>query len=108
MKGLIVKVYIFNKNKRCPYLNYEFYLNEVLEFPHMQLQLDVMENEYKLTKQFLENWKRHLQRNQQSFNKASNSQFNTIYNNSIFYIDEILSILKSSLDHDIFEVYLQR
>lgn len=103
-----MEVYIFNKNKRCPYLNYGFYLDEVLEFPHMQLQLDVMKNEHKLSKQFLENWKEHLQHNQQSFNKNNNNQLKMIYNNSIFYIDEILSILESSLDYDMFEVYAQR
>jgi hypothetical protein len=102
-----MEVYIFGKNKRCPYLNYGFYLDEVTQHPLNQLQFDCLATEHKVSKQFLEGWKKHLQNNQQSFNQSNNRHLKTIYNNAIFDIREILSILESGLDADPWEIYIE-
>ena len=102
-----MEVYIFKKNKRCPYLNYGFYLDDVTQHPLNQLQFDVFATEHKISKKFLKDWKEHLQNNQQSFNQSNERHLKIIYNNAIFNISEILNILESGLDADLWEVYIE-
>lgn len=58
-----MEVYIYKKNKQCLYLNYGFYLDEVIQFPLNQLQLDYLKTEHQVSIQFFKNWKDSLENN---------------------------------------------
>lgn len=105
-----MEVYIFKKNKRCPYLNYGFYLDAVVQHPLNQLQLDWLKNEHKISIQFLKNWKDSLENNIKHFieSNPNNAQRKMIYVHAINNIYEIIDVLESGLEYDTYEAYIEK
>ena len=105
-----MEVYLFKKNKRCPYLNYGFYLDEVVQHPLNQLQFDWFKTEHQVDIAFFRNWKDSLEHNQQHFieSNQNNTQLKMIYVHAIDSIKDIIDVLESVLELDIFEAYIER
>lgn len=104
-----MEVYIYKKNKQCLYLNYGFYLDEVIQFPLNQLQLDCLKTEHQVSTQFFKNWKDSLENNMEYFIEShkNDTQAKMIYGHAISNICEIIGMLESGLEYDTYEAYIE-
>lgn len=102
-----MEVYIFQKNKRCPYLHYglltteiERYVNENLDWKnHSEHQVDIP---------FLYKWLSNVRQNRESYLKDCNKSQEIIYDVSMSALQDIIDIVEPMSDESWFEVYLTR
>ena len=103
-----MEVYIFDKDRRCPYLNYGFYNPIIKQYVEDNLNLSVINKECKVDIPFLYKWLHDVQQKQPAYLKEKDRQSGVIYNHSIDNIQEIISVAESGLTHDWFEVYITK
>ena len=103
-----MEVYIFDKNRRCPYLNYGFYNHEVKQYLLENLDWNRYSGEHRISIQFLYKWLDDVQRKQPAYLKTADTQQGFIYNHAIEQIQEIISVAESGYTLDWFEVYITK
>lgn len=101
-----MEVYIFDKNKRCPYLHYAFLTTEIERYANENL--DWTEREHKVDIPFLYKWLQDCRSQQGRYVEHHNQSQNTIYQVSVDTLQDIISIAESGINEDWFEVYLTK
>lgn len=99
-----MEVYIFSKNRRCPYLHYAFLIPEVEQYANENL--DWLTPEHKVDISFLHKWLQNAQEKQQSY--QDNKTQSVIYQTSVETLRDIISVAESGMTDDWFEVYITR
>lgn len=99
-----MEVYIFSKNRRCPYLHYAFLIPEVEQYADKNL--DWLTPEHKVGISFLHKWLRDAQEKQQSY--PCDRTGSIIYQASVETLKDIISVAESGMTDDWFEVYITR
>lgn len=99
-----MEVYIFSKNRRCPYLHYAFLIPEVEQYANENL--DWFIPEHKVDISFLHKWLHDAQEKQQSY--QDNKTESVIYQASVETLRDIISVVESGMTDDWFEVYITR
>ena len=99
-----MEVYIFRKDRQCPYLHYAFLISEVEQYANEHLDWNSME--HKVDIPFLHQWLHDAQEKQQSY--SSNKTEMVIYQASIETLKDIISVAESGRTNDWFEVYITR
>lgn len=101
-----MEVYIFDKDKRCPYLHYAFLTTEIERYAIENL--DWTNREHKVDIPFLYKWLQDCQSQKEFYLQHHNQSQNTIYQISVDTLQDIISIAESGINEDWFEVYLIR
>lgn len=99
-----MEVYIFDKNRRCPYLHYAYLTTEIERYPRENL--DWTEREHKVDIPFLYKWLHDVKQRQGLYVQHHNQSQNIIYQVSVDTLQDIISIAESGINEDWFEVYL--
>lgn len=99
-----MEVYIFSKNRRCPYLHYAFLIPEVEQYANENL--DWFTSEHKIDISFLHKWLHDAREKQQSY--SDNKTGSIIYQASVETLKDIVSVVESGRTNDWFEVYITR
>lgn len=99
-----MEVYIFRKDRRCPYLHYAFLIPEVEQYADKNL--DWLTPEHKVDISFLHKWLRNAREKQQSY--SGNKTESIIYQASIETLKDIISVAESGYTRDWFEVYITK
>lgn len=99
-----MEVYIFSKNRRCPYLHYAFLIPEVEQYANENL--DWFTPEHKIDISFLHKWLHDAREKQQSY--SDNKTESIIYQASVETLKDIVSVVESGRTNDWFEVYITR
>ena len=99
-----MEVYIFSKNRRCPYLHYAFLIPEVEQYANKNL--DWFTPEHKIDISFLHKWLHDAREKQQSY--SDNKTKSIIYQASVEAIRDIVSVVESGMTDDWFEVYITK
>lgn len=101
-----MEVYIFQKNKRCPYLHYNFLVLGFERYASDNLDWEVNENKVDIP--FLYKWldyvKQYYKDHSQDFDKSRN----LIWQTSIVTLQDIIDIVEPMSGENWFEVYLTR
>ena len=99
-----MEVYIFRKDRRCPYLHYAFLIPEVEQYASEHL--DWLIPEHKVDIPFLHKWLHDAQEKQQYY--PENKTRSIIYQASVETLKDIVSVAESGRTDDWFEVYITR
>ena len=101
-----MEVYIFQKNKRCPYLHYNFL---VLNFDRYVLDnLDLGLTEHQVDIQFLRKWLDDVRQKRESYLQNCDKSQAIIYDMSMDTLQDIIDIVEPMSGENWFEVYLTR
>lgn len=101
-----MEVYIFDENKRCPYLHYAFLTTEIERYPSENL--DWTDREHKVDIPFLYKWLSDAKQRQGLYIQHHNQTQNTIYQISVDTLQDIICITQSGNNGNWFEVYLTK
>lgn len=103
-----MEVYIFKKNKRCPYLHYNFLAIAIERYAVENLDWKTISREHQVDIQFLRKWLDDVRQNRESYLQNYDKSQEIIYNMSMDALQDIISIVESSFNEDWFEVYITR
>ena len=101
-----MEVYIFDKDRRCPYLHYAFLTTEIERYAIENL--DWTDREHKVDVPFLYKWLQDCRSQQGLYVEHHNQSQNTIYQVSVDTLQDIISIAESGINEDWFEIYLTK
>lgn len=101
-----MEVYIFDKDKRCPYLHYAFLTTEIERYAAENL--DWSNGEHKVDIPFLYKWLSDVKQYQRLYTQHHNQTQNTIYQISVDTLQDIICIAESGNNGSWFEVYLTK
>ncbi len=102
-----MEVYIFQKNKRCPYLHYSFLTAEIERYADENLDWNT-KGEYQIDIPFLYKWLDDAQQQKASNLSGCNETQGLIYQISIQTLQDIIDIVEPMSGENWFEVYLTR
>lgn len=100
-----MEIYIFQKNKRCPYLHYALLTPEVTHYADKNLDWNTIEHKVNIS--FLYRWLEDAKEKQQSCSFKNETQA-VIYRVSVETLQDIICIAESGMSDNWFEVYLTR
>lgn len=103
-----MEVYIFDKNRRCPYLNYGFYNPIIKQYVEDNLNLSIINKECKVDIPFLYKWLHDVHQRKESYLKDCNETQGLIYQISVDTLQDIIGIIEPMSGESWFEVYLTR
>lgn len=86
-----MEVYIFDKNRRCPYLNYGFYNPIIKQYVEDNLKLSIINKECKVDIPFLYKWLHDVQQKQPAYLKIE------IHNQELSIITQLIIYKRLSL-----------
>lgn len=102
-----MEVYIFQKNKRCPYLHYGFLVTEIERYANENLDWET-KSEYQVDMPFLYKWLSDVRQRKESYLKDCNETQGLIYQISMDTLQYIIDIVEPLSGENWFEVYLTR
>ena len=98
-----MEIYIFQKNKRCPYLHYALLIPEITQYADKNLDWNTIEHKVDIS--FLYRWLEDAKEKTQSY---SNKTISAIYQVSLDTLQNIICIAESGMSDGWFEIYLRR
>lgn len=101
-----MEVYIFQKNKRCPYLHYSFLVAEIEQY--VNENLDWTKAEHQVDIPFLYKWLSDAHQRKESYLKDCNETQGLIYRISLDTLQDIIDIVEPMSGESWFDVYLTR
>lgn len=101
-----MEVYIFQKNKRCPYLHYNFLVFNFDRYVLDNLDLGLAEHQVDIP--FLYKWLDDVKQYYESYSQDWDKSRKLIYQTSIVTLQDIIDIVEPMSGENWFEVYLRR
>lgn len=99
-----MEVYIFQKNRRCPYLHYALLIPEITQYADKNLDWNMIEHKVDIS--FLYKWLQDAKKKQQSYAEGNNETQAIIYKVSVETLQDIICVAESGRNDDWFEIYL--
>lgn len=100
-----MEIYIFQKNKRCPYLHYALLTPEITHYADKNLDWNTIEHKVDIS--FLYKWLQSAKERQQSCSFENETQA-VIHRVSVETLQDIIDIIEPMSGENWFEVYLTR
>ena len=102
-----MEIYIFQKNKRCPYLHYGFLTTEIERYANENLDWGT-KSEHQIDITFLYKWLSDTQQKKESYLSGCDKTQGLIYQISMDTLQDIIDIVEPMSGENWFEVYLTR
>lgn len=103
-----MEVYIFQKNKRCPYLHYNFLAIAIERYAVENLDWKTIGREHQVDIQFLRKWLDDVRQKRESYLQNCDKSKAIIYDVSMDTLQDIIDIVEPMSGENRFEVYLTR
>lgn len=103
-----MEVYIFQKNKRCPYLHYAFLTLGFEQYALDNLDWESLSAEPKVDIPFLYKWLDDVKQKQTFYSQNWDDSQRIMYQVSIDTLQDIINVVEPMSGESLFEVYLTR